>query len=71
MNSEFEKTIASTLEDCRAEALAKFMAKLIGILERNGYTFADLLDALACWAYTQTDYREVVQHLEKAGDKAH
>ncbi|MBH8566761.1 hypothetical protein I8748_32195 [Nostoc sp. CENA67] len=71
MTSEFEKTVTSALEECRAEALAKFIAKLMDILEKQGYSFSDLLDALSCWAYTKSDYREVVQFLEKAGDKAH
>ncbi|MCC5639294.1 hypothetical protein LC593_26410 [Nostoc sp. CHAB 5844] len=70
MDKEAKTSIANALDEAKAVALAEFMGDFIGILEQKGYSFSNLLDALAEWAGKQTKYREVLQYLEKASDEA-
>lgn len=70
MDTEAEKILAAALQECRARALVAFIGKFIAILQSQGYSLTDLLDALAEWADTKPQYREAVQYLEKAASKA-
>jgi hypothetical protein len=54
------------LQDCRREGLTKFFNEFMPILFSQGYTFEDVLHALANWANEQPRLEEVVGHLEKA-----
>lgn len=44
---ENTEAIRQTLQDFRREALTKFMLELLKVLKQEGYTFEDLLEAIA------------------------
>lgn len=70
MDSETNRVLSAALQECRARALVAFAGEFITILQSQNYTFGDFLDALAEWAASKPQYREAVQHLEKAADEA-
>ncbi len=72
IDSEQQTSIRTALRDSRREGLINFMEDLIELLHQEGYSFQDLLEALAGWGYRQqspTD--EVIRHLEDAALELH
>lgn len=67
---EYEKEIRLTLQGFRRQALTQFMGEFVQILDDEGYTFEDLLNALANHMHTSGDLvlRECVPMLEKLID---
>lgn len=67
IDSEQKISIRNALRDTKREGLINFVEDLIGLLDEEGFSFQDLLEALAGWGYRQqppTD--EVIRHLEDA-----
>ena len=57
-------SVRQRLEEIKSEILEKFVAEMMTELLRQGFTFADMLDALATWSEnTQPD--EVTRCLEE------
>ncbi|HYW17926.1 MAG TPA: hypothetical protein VE956_01205 [Nodularia sp. (in: cyanobacteria)] len=72
IDSEQQLHIRTALRDSRREGLINFVEDLIELLHQEGYSFQDLLEALAGWGYRQqlpTD--EVIRHLEDAALQLH
>jgi hypothetical protein len=67
---EYEKEIRLTLQGFRRQALTQFMGQFVQILDSEGYTFEDLLNALANHMHTSGDLVlvECVPMLEKLID---
>jgi hypothetical protein len=59
------------LKDCRREGLTQFFKEFMPVLLSEGYSFEDLLHAIANWASEQPRLEKVVGHLEKAMDEIH
>jgi hypothetical protein len=59
------------LQDSRRQGLTLFLNEFMTVLVSEGYSFEDLLHALANWASDQPRLDEVVGHLEKATDEIH
>jgi len=66
MDNESITAIRHVLQDCRREALAKFMGEFITILFQEGFSYKDLLDAIANRSNEQPGLEKVVNHLEAA-----
>ena len=58
--------IRHALQDCRRKALAKFMGEFIFLLQQEGFSYKDLLDAITDWTNEQPGLEKVVNHLEAA-----
>jgi hypothetical protein len=71
MDFESLAGIRHGLEDCRRRGLTQFFNEFMPVLVSEGYTFEDVLHALANWASEQPRLDEVVGHLEKATDEIH
>ncbi|MBN3945931.1 MAG: hypothetical protein HWQ38_05350 [Nostoc sp. NMS7] len=71
MDLESIRGIRHGLEDCRREGLTKFLNEFMPVLFSQGYTFEDLLSALANWADEQARFERAVGHLEKAASEIH
>ncbi|PMB08211.1 hypothetical protein CEN49_10640 [Fischerella thermalis CCMEE 5273] len=71
MNLESQRGIRHGLQDSRRDGLTLFMNEFMTVLLSEGYTFEDLLHALANWASEQPQLDEVVGYLEKATDEIH
>ncbi|MEH2029814.1 MAG: hypothetical protein V7K67_09080 [Nostoc sp.] len=54
IDSEQKISIRNALRDTRREGLINFVEDLIGLLDQEGFSFQDLLEALFCWGYRQT-----------------
>jgi hypothetical protein len=63
--------IRHRLQDSRRQGLTLFLNEFMTVLVSEGYSFEDLLHALANWASDQPRLDEVVGHLEKATDEIH
>lgn len=63
---DYTREIQVTLQDFRREALTRFIHEFMMILTAEGYTFEDLLDAIATWAAEKPELEEVVKRLEEA-----
>ncbi len=70
-NPEAITAIKHALQDCRREALTRFVSELIPLLRQEGYTYEDLLIALTNWTDQQLGFREAVKHLEEAASVVH
>ena len=70
-NPEAITAIRHALQDCRRDALTRFMGELIPLLRQEGYTYEDLLVALTNWTDQQLGFQEAVKHLEEAASAAH
>ncbi len=69
---EEQQAIRTVLRDSRIEALAIFMSDFVGLLHQEGFSFQDLLEGLAKWAYEhKTSPDSVVKHLEDAALELH
>ncbi len=66
MSMENTEAIRHALQDCRREALTKFMGEFIFLLQQEGFSYKDLLDAIADWSNEQPGLENVVNHLEAA-----
>lgn len=66
MDLESQKSIRHGLQDSRREGLTNFVNELMPILLSEGYSFEDLLHALANWTSSKPQFTEVLIHLEKA-----
>lgn len=66
MSIENPDAIKHALQDCRREALTKFMGELIALLDQEGFSYKDLLDAITDWSNEQPGLEKVVDHLESA-----
>lgn len=71
MDLESLAGIRHGLKDSRRDGLTLFMNEFMTVLLVLGYTFEDLLHALANWASEQPRLEEVVGYLEKATDEIH
>ncbi|MBN3951948.1 MAG: hypothetical protein HWQ38_37980 [Nostoc sp. NMS7] len=72
IDSEQQLCIRTTLRDCRREGLIKFVEEFITLLEQEGFSFQDLLEALAAWMFRQRpNPEEVIKHLEDAALELH
>lgn len=71
MDFESIRGIRHGLQDSRRQGLTLFLNEFMLVLMSEGYTFEDLLHALANWANEQPRLEEVVGHLEKATDEIH
>jgi|GEM_PF-6273558 len=60
-------SIRHLIEDIKSEAIEKFVAELMTELLRQGFTFADVLDALATWS-SELRADEVVKKLEELAE---
>ena len=62
-----QQSIRNALRDSKREGLIKFVEKFIPLLELEGFSLQDLLEALAAWMFRQrTNPDEVIKHLEDA-----
>ena len=52
--------------DRRREALTIFVGEIIYLLQKEGCSFGDLLDAIGSWAYTRSSSENLIKHLENA-----
>ncbi|MDZ8138224.1 MAG: hypothetical protein RM049_23440 [Nostoc sp. DedQUE04] len=67
IDSEQKISIRTALRDSRREGLINFMEDLIELLHQEGYSFQDLLEALAGWVDRQQPSPDLtVKHLEEA-----
>ncbi|MEH1780245.1 MAG: hypothetical protein V7L26_14205 [Nostoc sp.] len=73
IDSEQQLHIRNALRDSRREGLINFVEDLIGLLAQEGFSFQDLLEALAGWGYRQQSPPpdEVIRHLEDAVSELH
>ncbi|MEH1777092.1 hypothetical protein [Nostoc sp.] len=77
IDSEQKISILTALRDSRREGLINFIEDLIELLHQEGYSFQDLLEALAGWGYRQqslahdTIADDVIRHLEDAASQLH
>jgi hypothetical protein len=71
MDLESQRGIRHGLQDSRRAGLTQFFNEFMPVLLSEGYTFEDLLHALASWASEQPRLDEVVGYLEKATDEIH
>ncbi|YAG17023.1 CopG family transcriptional regulator [Nostoc sp. DSM 114161] len=72
IDSEQKVSIRTALRDSKREGLINFMEDLIELLHQEGYSFQDLLEALAGWGYRQkSPPDEVIRHLEDAVSQLH
>ena len=60
-------SVRHAIEDIKSEALEKFVAELMSELIRQGFTFADVLNALAGWSVGRVP-DEVVRKLEEIAE---
>jgi hypothetical protein len=65
--NEEQESIRFALSSFRRKALTQFMGEFVQILNDEGYSFEDLLNALANYMYT-SDLVEYVPILEKLID---
>ncbi|MEH2384881.1 MAG: hypothetical protein V7K14_03615 [Nostoc sp.] len=67
IDSEQQAHIRTALRDSRREGLIKFFDEFITLLEQEGFSFQDLLEAIAAWMFQQRQNPvEVIKHLEDA-----
>lgn len=67
IDSEQQTHIRTALRDSRRDGLIKFVGEFITLLELEGFSFQDLLEALAAWMFRQRpNPEEVIKHLEDA-----
>ncbi len=72
IDSEQQLHIRTALRDSRREGLIKFVGEFISLLELEGFSFQDLLEALAAWMFRQRpNPDEVIKHLEDAALELH
>jgi hypothetical protein len=72
IDSEQKTSIRTALRDSRREGLIKFVEEFISLLEQEGYSFQDLLEALAAWMFRQRpNPEEAIKHLEDAALELH
>ncbi|MHC5819377.1 MAG: hypothetical protein ACYT04_26735 [Nostoc sp.] len=71
MDLESLAGIRHGLQDCRRSGLTQFFNEFMPVLISEGYSFEDVLRALANWADEQPRLQEVVGHLEKAVNEIH
>ncbi|MCC5622735.1 hypothetical protein [Nostoc sp. CHAB 5715] len=71
MDLESLRGIRHGLQDCCRSGLTEFFHEFMLVLLSEGYSFEDLLHAIANWASEQPRLEEVVGHLEKATDEIH
>ena len=66
---EEEQSIRFALRDARWQALSDFMNDFIHLLIDEGFSFEDLLHALAHFSDSQLQYKKATIHLEEAAKK--
>ena len=66
MDLESLKGIRHGLQDSRRNGLTQYVREFMSVLNSEGYTFEDLLHALANWASEKPQLEEVAGHLENA-----
>ncbi|MEH2177411.1 hypothetical protein [Nostoc sp.] len=72
IDSEQQASIRTALRDSRREGLINFVEEFITLLAQEGYSFQDLLEALAGWGYRQqSPPDEVIRYLEDAASQLH
>ncbi|MHC5717364.1 MAG: hypothetical protein ACYTX0_35930, partial [Nostoc sp.] len=69
MDFESIRGVHNGLKDHRRLGLTQFINEFMVVLLSEGYSFEDLLHALANWADNQPRLEEVVGYLEKATDE--
>lgn len=65
-DSEQKASIVSALEDCRQQALIQFVDQFVALLEEQGYSLREFLQALASWMFTKKPNSLTVKYLEDA-----
>lgn len=63
-----QKSLQSSLEASRQEALTVFVEQLMFALAKQDYRLNDLLGALVIYSRRRTDWRRVTEHLLLATD---
>ncbi|MEH2034047.1 MAG: hypothetical protein V7K67_31315 [Nostoc sp.] len=72
IDSEQQSHIRTALRDSRREGLIKFVEEFVTLLEQEGFSFQDLLEALAAWMDRQRPNPvEVIKLLEDAALELH
>jgi hypothetical protein len=72
IDSEQQTHIRTALRDSRREGLIKFFDEFITLLEQEGFSFQDLLEAIAVWMFRQRPNPEqAIKHLEDAALELH
>jgi hypothetical protein len=73
IDSEQKISIRTALRDSRREGLINFVEDLIGLLEQEGYSFQDLLEALAgyCYRLPESMPDSITDRLEDAASQLH
>ncbi|MEH2070052.1 MAG: hypothetical protein V7K47_18135 [Nostoc sp.] len=70
IDSDQKISILTALRDSRREGLINFVEEFITLLNQEGFSFGDLLEALAGWGYRQQpNPDEVIRHLEDAASQ--
>ncbi|MFN6572427.1 hypothetical protein [Dendronalium sp. ChiSLP03b] len=70
IDSEQQISIRTALRDSRREGLIKFVGEFIALLQEEGFSLQDLLEAIAGWMYRQQlPPAEVISHLENAASQ--
>ena len=72
IDSDQQLHIRTALRDSRREGLIKFVEEFITLLELEGFSFQDLLEAFAVWMERgRPNPVEVIKHLEDAALELH
>jgi hypothetical protein len=67
IDDEEKDSIRNALQNSRREGLAIFLEEFMGLLAQEGFSFPDLLEALASWSFRRRlKPNSVIKHLEDA-----
>lgn len=67
IDDEEKDSIRNALQNSRREGLAIFLEEFMGLLDQEGFSFPDLLEALASWSFRRKfKPNSVIKHLEDA-----
>jgi len=70
IHSEQKTAIRATLQDFRQQGLKNFVEEFLVLLQQEGFSFQDLLAALASLAHEQPNSQLLVRFLEDAATEA-
>jgi len=67
IDDEEKDSIRSALQNSRRQGLAIFVEEFMDLLAQEGFSFSDLLEALASWSFRrELKPNSVIKHLEDA-----
>ncbi len=70
IDQEEKEPIRNVLRNSRREGLAIFLEEFMELLVQEGFSFQDLLEALASWSFRRKlNPSSVVKHLENAASE--